>query len=52
MCPSPFIGTLKKKGSIGIHKEHVDRLKVAQIDIYYLTGESLAAVSSSPFLET
>merc|ERR1712220_41337 len=33
-------------------KEYVDRLKEGQNDIFYITGDSIAAVSSSPFLET
>merc|ERR1719428_1402163 len=33
-------------------KEYVDRMKEGQTDIYYMTGESVAQVSSSPFIET
>merc|ERR1712146_443897 len=33
-------------------KEYVDRMKEGQNDIFYITGESIAAVSSSPFIET
>jgi molecular chaperone HtpG len=32
-------------------KEYVDRMKEGQNDIYYITGESIAQVSSSPFME-
>merc|ERR1712178_230145 len=33
-------------------KEYCDRMKEGQSDIYYITGESIASVSSSPFIET
>merc|ERR1712151_1025467 len=32
-------------------KEYCDRMKEGQNEIYYITGDSVAAVSSSPFLE-
>merc|ERR1719231_572113 len=33
-------------------KEYCDRMKEGQNDIYYITGESIVGVSSSPFIET
>merc|ERR1712005_88663 len=33
-------------------KEYIDRMKEGQSDIYYITGESIASVQSSPFIET
>ena len=44
-----------RAGSTCIHlpaQEYIDRMKEGQQDIYYITGESIAVVSSSPFLET
>jgi len=32
-------------------REYVDRMKEGQKDIFYVTGESIAAVQSSPFIE-
>merc|ERR1712066_139548 len=33
-------------------KEYIDRMKEDQKDIYYITGESVASVDASPFIET
>merc|ERR1712013_481010 len=33
-------------------REYVDRMQDGQEDIYYITGESVAAVANSPFIET
>merc|ERR1712054_383065 len=33
-------------------KEYVDRMKEGQQDIYYITGDSIASVAASPFIET
>ena len=33
-------------------KEYCDRMKEGQNDIFYITGESIVGVSSSPFIET
>merc|ERR1711861_59781 len=33
-------------------KEYIDRMKEGQSDIYYITGESIGAVTNSPFIET
>merc|ERR1719150_371304 len=33
-------------------KEYVDRMKEGQDGIYYITGESVASVDASPFIET
>jgi len=44
--------TSKSGDDIVSLKEYVDRMKEGQKDIYYITGESIQAVSSSPFLES
>jgi len=33
-------------------KEYIDRMKEGQQDIYYITGDSVAGVANSPFVET
>merc|ERR1712022_9146 len=33
-------------------KEYIDGMKEGQSDIYYITGESIASVTASPFIET
>merc|ERR1719284_2112498 len=32
-------------------KEYIDRMKEGQNDVFYITGESIGQVSSSPFIE-
>jgi len=44
--------TSKSGDEIVSLKEYVDRMKEGQKDIYYITGESIQQVSSSPFLES
>jgi molecular chaperone HtpG len=44
--------TSKSGDDIVSLKEYCDRMKEGQSDIYYITGESIASVSSSPFIET
>merc|ERR1711907_276468 len=44
--------TSKSGDDIVSLKEYIDRMKEGQSDIYYITGESIGAVSSSPFIET
>lgn len=33
-------------------KQYVERMKEGQKDIFFITGESKASVSASPFIET
>jgi len=42
-----FVKCLK----LGFHKEYVDRMKEGQYNIHHITGESIAVVTSSSFLE-
>merc|ERR1711939_281693 len=44
--------TSKSGDDIVSLKEYIDRMKEGQSDIYYITGESVGQVSSSPFIET
>merc|ERR1711970_45971 len=44
--------TSKSGDDIVSLKEYIDRMKEGQSDIYYITGENVAAVSASPFIET
>jgi len=44
--------TSKSGDEIVSLKEYVDRMKEGQKDIFYITGESIQQVSSSPFLES
>jgi heat shock protein beta len=43
--------TSKSEGKLISLEEYTDRMKDNQKHIYYITGESLSAVKSSPFLE-
>merc|ERR1711904_590976 len=44
--------TSKSSDEVISLKEYIDRMKEGQDDIYYITGESVAAVASSPFIES
>ena len=43
--------TSKPGGEHSSFEEYVDRMKEGQNDIFYITGENIAVVSSSPFVE-
>merc|ERR1711990_938822 len=45
------MGTSKSGDEMISLREYVDRMKEGQKDIYYVTGESIAAVQASPFIE-
>merc|ERR1711943_138851 len=44
--------TTKSGDDLIFFKDYCDRMKEGQNDIYYITGESIQGVSSSPFIET
>merc|ERR1711904_712855 len=44
--------TSKSSDEVISLKEYIDRMKEGQDDIFYITGESIAAVASSPFIES
>ncbi|MFH2203863.1 MAG: molecular chaperone HtpG [Elusimicrobiota bacterium] len=46
-----FESSGKDKGKLSSFKEYVERMKEGQNEIYYITGESRAAVENSPYLE-
>merc|ERR1712072_1625958 len=47
------MGQSSKSGDESISlKEYCDRMKEGQEDIYYITGESVQSVSTSPFIES
>merc|ERR1711865_981192 len=47
-----FYEQFSKNIKLGIHEDSTNRAKVAELMRYHTTGESIAAVSSSPFIET
>merc|ERR1719162_562707 len=46
-----FYEQFGKNLKLGIHEDSTNRMKEGQNDIYYITGESIQQVSSSPFIE-